>query len=52
LLTFEGFDIVIFAVGGTITIKQIEYIDAAIEGGARHFYPTECESFVSDAYFS
>lgn len=39
-----GFDIVISAVGDALCAKQPEYIDAAIAGGVKHFYPAECTS--------
>ncbi|KDR76013.1 hypothetical protein GALMADRAFT_279302 [Galerina marginata CBS 339.88] len=39
--SYHGFDIVISAVGDTLCEAQIKYIDAAFEGGAKHFYPAE-----------
>ncbi|KAF2166486.1 hypothetical protein M409DRAFT_23124 [Zasmidium cellare ATCC 36951] len=39
--SYTGFDIVIFAVGDDLCGKQIQFVDAAVEGGVRHFYPAE-----------
>ncbi|KAF8910548.1 hypothetical protein CPB84DRAFT_1821384 [Gymnopilus junonius] len=39
--TYNGFDIVISAVGDDLCEAQIKYIDAAFEGGVKHFYPSE-----------
>ncbi|KDR76012.1 hypothetical protein GALMADRAFT_139768 [Galerina marginata CBS 339.88] len=39
--SYQGFDIVISAVGDPLCEAQIKYIDAAFEGGAQHFYPAE-----------
>ncbi|KAH8656582.1 hypothetical protein BGZ60DRAFT_417284 [Tricladium varicosporioides] len=39
--SYNGFDIVISAVGDDLCPKQPEFFDAAIKAGVRHFYPTE-----------
>ncbi|KAF4630751.1 hypothetical protein G7Y89_g7383 [Cudoniella acicularis] len=55
--SYRGFDIVISAVGDDLCAQQVEFIDAAFEGGVRHFYPTEFGADLShpvslpEAYF-
>jgi aspartate-semialdehyde dehydrogenase len=41
--SYNGFDIVVSAVGDDLCLTRDEHINAAIAGGVRHFYPTECE---------
>ena len=42
--SYEGFDIVVSAVGDALCGKQKDYIDAAFAGGVKHFYPGECQA--------
>jgi aspartate-semialdehyde dehydrogenase len=43
--SYEGFDIVISAVGDPLCEDQIKFADAAFEAGVKHFYPAECKLF-------
>jgi len=44
--SYKGFDIVVSAVGDDLCAKQGVFFEAAVEGGARHFLPGECECIV------
>ncbi len=43
LESYQGFDVVVFMVEDDLCAAQKEYIDAAIAGGVKHFYPAECQ---------
>ena len=41
--SYRGFDVLISTVEDDRSATQEDYIEAAIAGGVRHFYPAECE---------
>jgi len=47
--SYSGFEIIISAVGDDLCARQHAYIDAAYEGGVKHFYPAECKT-ATDPY--
>jgi aspartate-semialdehyde dehydrogenase len=45
--SYQGFDIVVSAVGDALCASQPKYMDAAFAGGVKHLYPAECTFFTS-----
>ena len=40
--SYQGFNIVVSAVGDALCASQPTYMDAAFAAGVKHFYPAEC----------
>ncbi|GKZ34365.1 hypothetical protein AbraIFM66950_004596 [Aspergillus brasiliensis] len=55
--SYQGFDVVISLAGNSIMVDQPQMIDAAIEAGVTHFYPSEFgvdisqPAFLQERYF-